>query len=83
MSKLFQPPVSIKVKISPEGSPAAFVYQKKPVVIRAISNRWRVREGWWREEVSREYFQVDTSRFNCLIYRDLLKDDWRLQRVYD
>ena len=49
-----------------------------------LGNRWRVHLDWWRVEIWREYFQVEAhTGFTCVIYRDLLTDEWYLERVYD
>lgn len=83
MSKLFNPPVAIDVKEGAQGEPAAIRYKRVTQRVTGIGRRWRVREGWWRSEAAREYFELQTPRFACMIYRDLLTGNWYLQRVYD
>lgn len=50
-----------------------------------LSTRWRVHTRWWLpEEVWRDYWEVTTeSGFLCVLYRELLHDEWYLERVYD
>ncbi len=83
MAKLFNPAVQIKVEKASNGEPKGIMYNRKPAKVRQISRQWRIREGWWRDEAAREYFQLETSRFACMIYRDMLNGNWYLQRIYD
>ncbi|MFO8010655.1 MAG: hypothetical protein R6U89_07575 [Dehalococcoidia bacterium] len=83
MAKFFRPAISITVNEGFSGAPEDFVYRRKKIAVRQIDRRWRIREGWWRSEVAREYFQVETSRFTCMVYRDMLAGGWYLQRIYD
>ncbi|MFO7918422.1 MAG: hypothetical protein R6V13_10110 [Anaerolineae bacterium] len=50
-----------------------------------LSARWRVHTRWWTaREVWRDYWEVATgSGYLCVLYRDLLHDDWYLERVYE
>lgn len=57
--------------------------------ILGICNRWRIHTNWWNptsggSAVWREYLKVTTDQgLLCLIYRDLIKGNWFLARVYD
>ena len=83
MAKFFNPAILIKVNEWENRTPKEFAYNRKFVKVRRIDRQWRIREGWWRDEVVREYFQLETSCFVCMIYRDMLSGDWYLQRIYD
>ena len=83
MTKFFQPAVPIKVKDTARRHPSGFSYKRKFVSVRRVNRHWRIREGWWRDEVAREYFQLETPRFTCMIYRDMRTNNWHLQRIYD
>ncbi len=83
MTKFFNPAIPIRVQESSNGYPIAFTYNRKPARVRQINRQWRIREGWWRDEAAREYFQLETSRFVCMVYRDMITADWYLQRIYD
>jgi hypothetical protein len=49
-----------------------------------VGKRWRIKENWWRQEISREYFQIETaSGVVGDVYRDTLSGSWYLQRIYD
>ncbi len=84
MTRLYQPAQSIKSMSGDEGEPFAFQWREQVHRVLHLSNRWRVQTEWWRMEIWREYFQVDThSGFTCVIYRDLVTDQWYLERIYD
>lgn len=82
MAKFFNPAIPIKVQESSNRYPIGFIYNRKPAKVRQINRQWRIREGWWHNEAVREYFQLETSRFVCMIYRDMLTGKWFLQRIY-
>jgi len=81
MSKLLQP--AILIEFARGNAIGRFRYGRKMVYIEDIDNRWRIREGWWRQEIFREYLQTKTSHFTCLIYHDLVDGHWYLQRIQD
>ena len=67
-------------------TPFGFVWQGTPHRILEVCNRWRVHTYWWEpdEIVWREYMKVSTATgLLCLIYRDMLSDNWFLARIYD
>ncbi len=82
--KFFHKPLTINVTENSNGEPFSFSYGKKTERVNRIGRRWRISKDWWRKEVSREYFQVETARgLICEIYRDLLTRSWYLQRICD
>jgi len=83
MSKLLQPALPITITRGSGNAIGRFRYDRKVIQIESIDNRFKIREGWWRQEVFREYLQARTSRFTCLIYRDLIDEHWYLQRIQD
>jgi hypothetical protein len=43
-----------------------------------------VDQSWWRRRVCREYFLLRTeSGLLVIVYRDVLRGEWYLQRLYD
>jgi hypothetical protein len=49
-----------------------------------VALRWMVDVEWWDNPVSREYWCVLLrGRLMCEIYRDLDRDAWFVERVYD
>jgi hypothetical protein len=84
MSRLFRGGQPIAIQLADAGTPRAFNWQDQNYDITAITNRWRVDEGWWFHHRWRDYFQVQTSTpMLAVIFRDLLTDQWYLQRIYD
>jgi len=84
MTRLWQQGQEIKVITDSEGVPISFQWNGRVHHILLISKHWRVHDGWWRREVWRHYFKLVTdSGLLCVIYHDLLKGSWYLQRIYD
>lgn len=82
--KLFHHPLNILVRKNPKGEPVSFTCGEKIEKVSRIAKRWRISREWWRKEISREYFQVETGRGSiCEIYCDLLTRSWYLQRICD
>ncbi len=82
--KFFHKPLRIRVKENETGEPVSFTSRGRLEIVRRVAKRWRISKEWWRKEVSREYFQLETARgFVCEIYCDLLTRSWYLQRVWD
>ena len=66
------------------GEPKRFEWQRGTHQVDAIARQWRVDLDWWRIRVWRDYFKLVTnSGLLVVIYRDLLSDQWYLQRLYD
>jgi hypothetical protein len=67
------------------GLPTSFVWRGRRHQIAAIHGRWRVHTGWWREsEVRRDYWQATTdSGLMVLVFHDLARDEWRLERIWE
>jgi hypothetical protein len=52
--------------------------------VEIVTNRWRSDNDWWRGRIWREHFKVATTTgLLVIIYRDMLRDTWYLQRLYD
>jgi hypothetical protein len=84
MTRLFRQPQQIAVKTNDLGEPVAIYRASRRDRVISISRRWRVNESWWRQQVSREYFQIETARgLVAEVYRDMLSNSWYLHRVYD
>jgi hypothetical protein len=82
--KFFHDPVNIRVRNNAQGEPVSFTSGRRIERVRRVAKRWRVSKEWWRKEVSREYFQVETERGSiCEMYCDLLTRSWYLQRICD
>jgi hypothetical protein len=65
-------------------APTAFTWQAATHPVERIVKRWRVDQSWWRRHICREYFLLRThSGLLVILYRDVLRGDWYLQRLYD
>jgi hypothetical protein len=48
--------------------------------VRSILDRWRIDEEWWRDPISRLYFQVELEDGRALtVFHDLAKHAWFAQ----
>ncbi len=67
-----------------DGLPIAFRWQQRQRV-QTIVEQWIVHDEWWRDEIWRHYYQIETaSALLCVLYRDLLTGAWFLERIdYD
>ncbi len=66
--------------------PWRFTWHGQPHQVGAIHQEWQVDTDWWSEEgrICRHYFALTTnSGLLCVLYRDLLQDEWWLAKVYD
>jgi hypothetical protein len=79
VTQVFRPALVVQIKTGPEGGPVRVGDREA----RAVS-RWLVEQDWWRQPVRREYWKVLLEeRTLCEIYRDLDREAWFLERLYD
>ena len=73
-------PEPVHVEQSDSGGPAA-VRTARRQVIKAIEDRWRIDDEWWRSEpVSRLYYAVMlASGLRLVLYQDLITGNWYKQ----
>jgi hypothetical protein len=65
-------------------APTLFVFEARTHPVELVLRRWRVDQHWWRDWVCREYFLVRTrTGLLAVLYRDVLRGRWLLQRIYD
>jgi hypothetical protein len=49
--------------------------------VRTIRDTWRIDDEWWRSEISRRYWDVETEDArNLTVYQDLVTGGWFEQR---
>lgn len=82
MTRLLDPAVAASVTVGPGGAPTfvagAFYGSLDPIV------RWKVETGWWEQPVVREYWRaILNSNLLCELYRDVARNEWFVERVYD
>jgi hypothetical protein len=73
-------PRRVEVWVNPEGSPERVRGRRGWVRILGIRERWEIEDEWWRDPISREYFQVvlETGR-PLLLFRDRIEGCWYFQ----
>jgi hypothetical protein len=73
-------PEPLVVEEGPGGLPAA-VRLKQKQAVKAIEDRWRIDDEWWRAEpLSRLYFAVLlASGQRLVLYKDLVREVWYRQ----
>lgn len=83
MSRLL-PLAPILVAASADNAPQSFYWDNKTHHVCEIANRWRIDREWWRLRIARDYFVVlTTNGLLAVLFRDLLVNEWYLQRLYD
>ncbi len=84
MSKLFSKPKKLVVKAGEDGAPLVMARDGRVEKVVKVHRRWRICDQWWKEEIAREYFLIETSSgVICEIYRDMTSGIWYLSRLYD
>ena len=74
----------IEVQFDGLYTPKVFIWNRQSHRVEQVANRWRVDVEWWHQRIWREYFKLTTHNgMLVVIYRDLLTQDWYLQRIYD
>jgi len=73
-------PRRVEVRVDSEGSPEGVRGRRGWVGILGIRERWEIEDEWWRDPISREYFQVvlETGR-SLLLFRDRIEGGWYFQ----
>ena len=85
MSRLFNPPRPVQVRTDDAGAPIGLLWRGRWEPVR-VSNRWRLEDEWWRQggEVVRDYYRLRTASGTvCVVFRDEVAGDWRLERILD
>lgn len=84
MTRLWPRGLPIIVQVDSVGCPLFLDWRGQKHPVERIAKRWRVDLGWWQVRIWREYFKLSTeSGLLVVIYHDLVRDTWRLQRLYD
>jgi len=74
-------PKLVKVLTNDSDEPAAITRNGQQCRVAAIQNAWRIDDEWWREEVSRHYFQVELQNGPVItVFRDVVTGKWYEQR---
>ena len=79
MTRLYFEPIEVECR---DGRPRTFTWRRRGHDITAVLKRWIVCADWWRQEISRQYYQVQCE--NLGIYEIFCeRDRWFLERLYD
>ena len=74
----------IRVETTVEGDPARITWQGQAHEVALITRRWRVDSDWWRTRTWRAYYKLSTDTgLLLIIYQDLGREGWYVQRLYD
>ena len=74
-------PLEVRVIAGEDGSPVAITFRGKARQVSYLRNCWRVDEEWWRNEISRQYFEVDMDDgLIRTVFHDLVSDRWYQQK---
>jgi len=86
MSRLWPEGEPIQMQTDADGRPLRFVWRERPYRLAQIQQRWQVDADWWREagRIWRDYVAVTTTDgLLCVLYQDLLTENWFLSKLYD
>ena len=84
MTRFWPAGLPIAVVADALAAPTAVRWQGARHTVTRIVRRWRIDQQWWRTQICREYFLLWTeSGLLLLVFRDVLRDEWYLQRLYD
>jgi hypothetical protein len=74
--RIVNQPQPLSVRADDGGLPREIVRHGAHRVV-AIQDVWRIDDEWWREPISRRYFQIvlDSGEIRT-IYHDLVGDEW-------
>ena len=76
-------PRPIQVAVDDDGLPASVVRSGRRVAVTAIEDTWRIDDEWWRDEISRLYYQLELADGTTItVFEDLMKGGWYAQRYH-
>ncbi|MGE5590228.1 MAG: hypothetical protein ACM3ZA_06375 [Bacillota bacterium] len=74
-------PRPLRVRVGEDGRPLALLLDRRWRPVEAIHDHWRVEDQWWRQPLSRYYFEVLTDGGMVhVLYQDRETGAWFLQR---
>ncbi len=70
-------PRPLVVEADSEGRPVAVVARGTLRKVVRRHDTWRIDDEWWRSEISRRYWEVETADGKRLtVYQDLVSGEW-------
>jgi hypothetical protein len=83
MTRLLGRPKPITVEGDDLDCPRCFYFAGQKHPIAECIDTWPVDVGWWRIRICRQYFQVyTTTLYMAEIYRDVMTNQWYLERLH-
>ena len=74
-------PREIGVIANQEGEPTAVTLKKRPRKVVSVRNIWRIDDEWWREEISRLYYELELDNGSVItVFQDLVSGKWYQQK---
>ncbi len=74
-------PRGIRVVADGHGSPTFVWFKRRQRRVARIRNIWRIDDEWWRQEISRHYFELELSDGTVItVFQDLTSRTWCWQR---
>ncbi|MDM7999023.1 MAG: hypothetical protein QUS33_03235 [Dehalococcoidia bacterium] len=74
-------PRDIRVTAGEGGNPVSIWMGKRQRRVVRIRNVWRIDDEWWRQEISRRYFELELNDGSVVtIFQDLVSGNWSHQR---
>ena len=86
MTRLWPEGEPIRVEADATGRPLHFTWQGRNHRVQQIRQRWQIDTDWWSDDgrVWRDCLALTTATgLLCVIYQDLLTEQWYLTRLYD
>jgi hypothetical protein len=74
-------PRDIRVTADEDGCPVFVWLSNRQRRVARIRNTWRIDDEWWRQEISRRYFDLELSDGSVItVFQDLISGNWSRQR---
>jgi len=76
-------PQPVAVELSADGSPAAVgrIGGSEDGKIESINETWRIDDEWWRQTISRLYFEAMLEGGKrVVLFQDLITGNWFMQK---
>ncbi len=74
-------PRQIRVTAAGDGGPVSVRIGGRQRRVARVSNEWRIDDEWWRQEISRRYFELELGDGQVItVFCDLVSGNWYQQR---
>ena len=81
MVTLLNVPREIRVVADEHGSPVFVWIKGNRRRVTHVRDIWRIDDEWWRQEISRRYFELEMSNASVItVFQDLVSGNWYRQR---